>query len=94
MAIVLGIISLVAVLLILVILYVIVLQKTRDVRCVVTVECSARVVAEGTLEGVEEVFVVDDVAVLLVVTVEAVDAADGLEQTMVLHLLVDIEVGG
>ena len=37
--------------------------------------------------------VVDDVAVVLVVAIETVHAADGLEQAVVLHLLVDVEVG-
>ena len=45
------------------------------------------------LERLEEVLVVDDVAVVFVVAVEPVDAADGLEQAVVLHLLVDVEVG-
>ena len=46
------------------------------------------------LQALEQVPVVDDVAVFLVVAVQAVDAADGLEQAVVLHLLVDVEVGG
>ena len=45
------------------------------------------------VEGLEEVAVVDDVAVGLVVAVEPVDSADGLEQAVVAHLLVDVEVG-
>ena len=60
----------------------------------VAVEGAAGVVGDGGLERVEQVAVVDDVAVVLVVAVEPVDAADGLEQAVVLHLLVDVEVGG
>ncbi len=47
----------------------------------------------GALQALEQVLVVDDVAVFLVVAVQAIDAANGLEQTMVAHLLVDVEKG-
>ena len=69
-------------------------EQPLDVVLVVAVERAAGVVGDGGLEGVEQVAVVDDVAVVLVVTVEPVDSADGLEQAVVLHLLVDVEVGG
>jgi hypothetical protein len=41
----------------------------------------------------EQVFVIDDVATGFVVPIEAVDAADGLEETVILHAFVDVEVG-
>ena len=68
-------------------------EQPLDVVLGIAVEGSAGVVGDGGLEGVEQVAVVDDVAVVLVVTVEPVDAADGLEEAVVLHLLVDVEVG-
>ena len=71
-----------------------VLEQALDVLLVVAVERAAGVVGDGAFERVEQVLVVDDVAVVLVVAVEAVDAADGLEEAVVLHLLVDVEVGG
>ena len=69
-------------------------EQALDVFLLVAVERAARVVGDGRFEGVEEVAVVDDVAVVLVVAVEPVDAADGLEEAVVLHLLVDVEIGG
>ena len=69
-------------------------QQAFDVLLLVAVEGAAGVVGDGALERVEQVAVVDDVAVVLVVAVEPVDAADGLEQAVVAHLLVDVEVGG
>ena len=68
-------------------------EEARDVVGVEVVEGTSRVVLDGAGEGVEEVPVIDDVAVVLVVAVEPVDAADGLEQAVVLHRLVDVEVG-
>ena len=44
-------------------------------------------------QALEQVLVVDDVAVFLVVAVQAVDAADGLEQPVILHLFIDVEIG-
>jgi hypothetical protein len=51
------------------------------------------VVLDRALQGTEKVLVVDDVAVFLVLAVQAVDPADRLEEAVVLHLFVDIEVG-
>ena len=41
----------------------------------------------------EEVFVINDVTKILVVAIKTVDAADGLEQAMVLHPFVDVQHG-
>ena len=71
-----------------------VFEQTFDVGAVVAVEGFARVVLDRLLQRLEEVLVVDDVAIFLVVAVEPVDPADGLEETVVPHLLVDVEVGG
>ena len=46
------------------------------------------------LKTLKEVFVIDDVAIFLVIPIQAVDAADGLKQPMIAHLLVDVEIGG
>ena len=48
---------------------------------------------DGVLDLLEQVLVVDDVAEVLVLAVQPVGAADGLEQAVVLHGLVDVEVG-
>ena len=40
----------------------------------------------------EQVFVIDDVSKVLVLTIEPVGTADGLEQAVVLHGLVDVQV--
>ena len=48
---------------------------------------------DGVFHFGEEVAVIDDVAEILVLTVEAIGATDGLEEAMILHSLVDIEVG-
>ena len=47
---------------------------------------------DGVLHLLEQVLVIDDVAKVLVFTIEPVGAADGLEQAVVLHGLVDIQV--
>src|SRR5690349_4995091 len=47
---------------------------------------------DGALKRFEKILVVDDVAVFLALVVEAVDAADRLEQAVVSHALVDVEV--
>jgi hypothetical protein len=41
----------------------------------------------------EQLLEVDDVAVVLVLTIEAIGAADGLEQSVIVHLVVEIYVG-
>ena len=48
---------------------------------------------DGILEFLEQVLVVDDVAEILVLAVEPVRAADGLKQAVVLHGLVNVEIG-
>ena len=52
-----------------------------------------RVDRDGVLDLLEQVLVIDDVAEILVVAVEPVRAADRLEQAVVLHRLVDVEIG-
>ena len=44
----------------------------------------------GAFQALEEVLVVDDVAILLVLAVQPVHAADRLEEAVVPHLLVDL----
>ena len=70
-----------------------VLEQALHVLGVVAVERLARVVPDGLLERAEEILVVDDVAVFLVLAVQAVYPADCLEETVVLHVLVDVETG-
>ena len=47
---------------------------------------------DGVFYLLEQVFVVHDVTKVLVIPIQPVDAADGLEQPMILHALVNIEV--
>ena len=48
---------------------------------------------DGVLDLLEQVLVVHDVAEILVLAVEPVGAADRLKQAVVLHRLVDVEIG-
>ena len=48
---------------------------------------------DGLLNVTEELLEIDDVAVVLVVAVEPVGAADGLEQVVVAQLVVEVDVG-
>ena len=48
---------------------------------------------DGALHLGQQVLVIDDVAEVLGFAVEAVDATDRLEETMVLHRFVDVEIG-
>ena len=63
-------------------------------RCVVVTRVQlAGVDLDGVLDLLEQVLVVDDVAVVLVLAVEAIGPADGLEQPVVLHGLVQVQDG-
>ena len=46
---------------------------------------------DGVLHLLEQVLVIDNPAIFLVLAIEAVGAADGLKQAMVLHALVDVQ---
>ena len=48
---------------------------------------------DGVLHLLEQLFVVDDVAIVLVVAVEPVCAADSLEQVVIAQLVVEVDVG-
>ena len=67
-------------------------QHFRACAAVAVVEFG-RIDRHRALHLLEQVFVVHDVAEGLVLAVEPVRAADGLEQAVVLHRLVDVEVG-
>ena len=47
----------------------------------------------GTFQALEQILVIDNVAVFLIVPVETVHAANSLEQAMVPHLFIDVEIG-
>ena len=49
---------------------------------------------DRAFQALEEIFVVDDIAVLFVVAIQTIDPADRLEEAMILHGFVDIEIGG
>ena len=70
-----------------------VLQQALHVLGIVAVERLPGVVLDGPLQRSEQVLVVDDVAVLLVLAVEAIHPTDRLEEPVVLHVLVDVEAG-
>ena len=71
-----------------------VFQQALDIFGVIAVQRAAGVVAHCPFQAFEQVLVVDDVAVFLVIAIQPIDAANGLEQAVVTHLLVDVEVGG
>ena len=47
---------------------------------------------DGILDLLEEVLVIHDVAEVLILAVQPVGAADSLEQTVILHRLIDVKV--
>ena len=47
---------------------------------------------DSVLDLLEQILVVHDVAEVLVLAVEAIDATDGLEQAMFLHGFVDVKI--
>ncbi len=52
-----------------------------------------RINGNGILDLLEQVLVVHDVAEVLVLAVQAVDPADGLEEAVVLHGLINVKIG-
>ena len=52
-----------------------------------------RVDRHGVLDFFEQVLVIDDVAKVFIVAVQPVGAANGLEQAMILHRFVDVQIG-
>ena len=71
-----------------------VFQQALHIVYVIAIQRAAGVVAHGTFQAFEQVLVVDDVAVFLVVTVQPIHPANGLEQAVVAHLLVYVQIGG
>ena len=69
-----------------------VLQHHLGVSAACTVVDLRGVHRNGFFHLLEQVLVIDDVAKVLVIAVQSVGAADCLEQTMVLHGLVDVQV--
>jgi hypothetical protein len=59
----------------------------------VDVQLVGAVDRDGLLHVAEQLLEVDDVAVVLVVAVEPVGAADGLEQVVVAQFVVEVDVG-
>ena len=55
------------------------------------IEGIAGVHRDGILHLAEEILVIHDQAIGLVVAIEAIGAADRLEQAVILHRLVDVE---
>ncbi len=67
-----------------------VLQQHFGIGAAWTVIQFRRINCDRILNFFEQVFVIHDVTEILVFAVEAVDAADRLEETVILHGLVDI----
>ena len=59
----------------------------------VDVQLVGAVDRDGFLHFPEQLLEIDDVAVFLVVAVEPVGPADGLEQVVVVQLVVEVDVG-
>src|SRR5687767_10771517 len=68
-------------------------QQTFDVICFKSFKSIRRVVIDGLVQAVEQVLVINNVSEILVLFFSAVYPADGLKQSVVLHLLVYIEIG-
>lgn len=70
-----------------------ILEEDLGVSAAVALVEFGSVNGDRVFDFAEEVFVIDDVAEVFVVAVEAVGAADGLEESVVLHTFVNVEVG-
>ncbi len=66
-------------------------QKARHVFLVIGIERAGSVILHRTFKAFEQVFVINDVAVILILAVQPVYPADGLKQAVVLHLFVNVE---
>src|ERR1019366_1542920 len=69
-----------------------ILKKSRDIFLVIAIKGSGSVVVHCSFKASEEVFVIDDVSVVLVVAIQSIHTADRLEEAVIAHLLVDIEI--
>src|SRR5699024_7241795 len=65
-------------------------QQAIDILFVVTTKCIRSVIINRALERIEKVTVVNDVAVILRVTIKTIDSANSLEETVILHILIDV----
>ncbi len=70
-----------------------ILEEDLGVRSTIALVEFGGVDGDRVFDFAEEVFVIDDVAEVFIVAVEAVGAADGLKESVVLHTFVDVEVG-
>ena len=71
-----------------------ILQQPGHIFLVVTVQCARGVIMHRPFQAFEQILVVNDVAVFLVFAVQPVHPADGLEQAVIAHLLVNVEIRG
>ncbi|MDZ4066945.1 MAG: hypothetical protein U1E06_08840 [Tabrizicola sp.] len=69
-------------------------NQPLDIGSIEGVEGARGVILDGRFDLLEQVLVVNDIAVILVLPVQTVHPADSLEQPMVAHLLVDVDGGG
>src|SRR6266481_4704118 len=70
-----------------------VLQKPGYIFLIVAIERAGCVLVHCSFEAFEEIFVINDVSVVFVIAVQPIHATDSLEQTVVAHLLIYIEIG-
>ena len=70
-----------------------ILEQAFYIFFVVICEGFRGVVRNRILQRLEQISVVDDIAVLFIVTIEPVHAADSLEEAVILHVLIDVEIG-
>ena len=68
-------------------------QKTRHIFLGIPVQRACGIIVDRGFEALEQVLVIDDVAIFLVFAIEPVDAANRLKQAVIMHLLVDVEIG-
>ena len=71
-----------------------ILQQTFQILRVKPVKSICRIVLNSLFKTFEQVLVVNDVSVIFVITVKTIHSTNRLEQSVVAHLLIDIEVRG
>src|SRR5437879_6397810 len=70
-----------------------ILQKPSYIFLVVAIERAGSILVHCSLKTLEKILVVDNVSIILIVAVQPIHATDSLEQTVVAHLLIYIEIG-
>ncbi len=68
-------------------------EQSGNIFFVITLKCTWSVIVYRWFKTLEQVFVIDDVTVILIITIESVHPAYCLKETVVLHFLINVQVG-